>query len=48
MSIVIWQGMNSTPIVLGDLEQLLGAGDAVLLRELAHHPGAHAQEVHLD
>ena len=30
MSIVIWQGMNSTPMSLGGLEELLRARDAVL------------------
>src|SRR3990172_11101932 len=32
---------------LGRLEQLLRLGDAVLLREDAHHPGAHPEKVHL-
>ena len=32
---------------LGGFEELPGAGHAVLLRQAAHHPGTHAQEVHL-
>ena len=33
--------------LLGDLEELLGAGHAVLLGEAAHHPRPHPEEVHL-
>ena len=47
MSMVIWHGMNSTPERLGGFEELLRAGDAVLLRQAAHHPGPHPEEVHL-
>ena len=47
MSMVIWQGMSSTPSAWAASSSSLRAGDAVLLGEAAHHPRAHAQEVHL-
>src|SRR5688500_10486988 len=40
-------GHELDPEGLSGFEQLLRAGDAVLLRQGAHHPRAHAQEVHL-
>src|SRR6188768_3798471 len=33
--------------LLGDLEELLGAGHAILLGKAAHHPRPHPEEVHL-